>query len=184
MYTTFVLALLRTSAHLCQALLYVDSSYFVTSCLSVQGHLHVLQLLLAAMWSASMQLSCPSCPAVLLNCCLLHHCFSADRVLCASGSTAVMLRHLISGHQLALLQDYALCSFAVITHRLSICRQSGAANGSSDSTVSSAGASQTALPLHQELSNILGMLSYLVCVVHLHLTIFSKLEACKVESRA
>ncbi|KAA6420439.1 MAG: low photochemical bleaching 1 [Trebouxia sp. A1-2] len=34
--------------------------------------------------------------------------------------------------------------------------QSGAANGSSDSTGRSAGASQTALPLHQELSNILG----------------------------
>ncbi len=71
-----------------------------------------------------------------------------------------------------------------MTPRLSTCRQSGAANGSSDSTVSSAGASQAALPLHQELSNILGTLSYLVCIAHLHLVFFSSSEVCKVESMA
>ena len=71
-----------------------------------------------------------------------------------------------------------------MTHRLLTCRQSGAANGSSDSTVSSAGASQAALPLHQELSNILGKPSYLVCVAHLHVALFSSSEVCKVESLA
>ncbi len=75
-----VLALSKTSASRCQALLNVALSYFVMSCLNVQGHLQVLQLPIAAMW-------------YVLPSCWIAACFTTASLLTefASGSTAVTL---------------------------------------------------------------------------------------------